>query len=120
MRLKSLTIFMLVLLVSGCTQYKSIQAPSQVVTEPEIKVDEKIFYVAHLPALEGVLESTSIEVKEAPENWYFSGCGGVYRDEALIKELLKEAKVIFRFNGVKEEWVPIEGKPNEYFVFTMQ
>lgn len=120
MRIILFKLLTLLLFLSACASQDAVDAPTPAIDASAPEFEDRIFYAARLPEMTNILESTNLEVREAPKDWRFSSCGGVYSDEDLIRERLKNAEVIFRFSGVKEEWIPIEGKPNEYFIFSLQ
>lgn len=52
---------------------------------------------------------------------FYWTCGGVY-SSGLVSgtEILDSADTVFDFKGVREVWVPIEGKPRKLYVFELR
>jgi len=59
-----------------------------------------------------------IPEKEVPFYWT---CGGAYWDGLIQgQKILEEADLVLDFKGVKEVWVPIEGKPKKLYIFEVR
>ncbi len=109
------------LALTACSSNTMVTPPATPTVNHEAAIPEiKVFYAAPLPIMTALLENSELDVKLSPVDEQFSYvCGGVFADADLITKVLMDAEVVFRLSGVMQEWVPIEGKLDEYFIFSL-
>ncbi|KUJ82908.1 hypothetical protein AWR36_010180 [Microbulbifer flavimaris] len=108
--------------ISGCAsqEVRDIELPEIMTIEGKNFISAAAFKEHELSITRpesGELMVT-IPEKEAPVYWT---CGGVYWDGLVQgQSILEEADLVLDFKGIKEVWVPIEGKPKKLYIFEVR
>jgi len=106
-------------LLASCENTKIVKSPQIEIDLSAVPIENNQLYVIAKNDFQEKIDE-DIPVKEVPFQPNYMGCGGVYSTDDEVKELLENAEVIYTFTGVSEKWTPINGRPKEYYVFTVK
>ena len=111
--------FIMLGFLASCGATKVVELPKVEIDLAEVPVVNNQLYIVAKNDYQNKFDE-AVPVKEVPFQSNLMGCGGVYSTYDEVKELLENAEVIYTFTGVSEKWIPINGKPKEYYVFTVK